>query len=612
MTPRWPSLRWHVPPFATCAARRTSMGRVEHIHPPRGCPRQRSPRASAGEGWSGADKKNRRGARRFYLGYVETSVGSTPRVSRACVRAIPPGCRGIDPLAPDRGSDQSRQSTQIRPGGRPCGPVADAWDAGAPPRPPPPAPGRELLQTVPVGGALVRGFGTVGRLVIRGAEPTPGGISERPGRGRPGPVDARGPERPVHVDDAVAGLGPGARRARDDWPRARPPPRSTQAARAKIVSLAGQKPKDLGWAPECWPASLLAPSVREHAAPANRAGVRGVAASVGHDVGGPREDPGGVSQPFRPHVEGDPRLQGHHTESPGVRVHRALCLLAESDRKVLGQTGQAVLAGDLRGRGGGTANPPPAIPRRGEQALSLSWRSTGGIGGPHPDRYGRQVRRPPPGTRQQELGQEAQHHHGHEAEAPRPAAIQRVKAPVGRQAEVGNLRGEVSQPLKNEPVAARPVVRGLGRPAVLYGHSIDPPVSAPPGHARRNGRVNMPCNLFQVPVVAGSEDPAIPGCIMDATNGRGQHRGGEVGRHPVTVSGEDFAHQVAGKPSVAFHTLCTRTRAPSSAINRRCSPSFDTTDTTPGRADATVRSVHRPSAPRTRVHNVSPVAGIRR
>ncbi len=61
-------------------------------------------------------------------------------------------------------------------------------------------------------------------------------------------------------------LGP--RRALEDLPRAGRPPRITAEARAWIVSLACQKPKDLGWAPEFWTESLLARYVREHAAAA--------------------------------------------------------------------------------------------------------------------------------------------------------------------------------------------------------------------------------------------------------------------------------------------------------------------------------------------------------
>ena len=67
------------------------------------------------------------------------------------------------------------------------------------------------------------------------------------------------------VKKALA-LGP--RRALDDLPRAGRPPRITAEARAWIVSLACQKPKDLGQAPEFWTESLLARYVREHAAAA--------------------------------------------------------------------------------------------------------------------------------------------------------------------------------------------------------------------------------------------------------------------------------------------------------------------------------------------------------
>jgi transposase len=64
------------------------------------------------------------------------------------------------------------------------------------------------------------------------------------------------------VKKALA-LGP--RRALEDLPRAGRPPRITPEARAWIISLACQKPKDLGWAPEFWSEALLARYVREHA-----------------------------------------------------------------------------------------------------------------------------------------------------------------------------------------------------------------------------------------------------------------------------------------------------------------------------------------------------------
>ena len=67
------------------------------------------------------------------------------------------------------------------------------------------------------------------------------------------------------VKKALA-LGP--RRAVEDLPRAGRPPRITPEARAWIISLACQKPKDLGWAPEFWSEALLARYVREHAAAA--------------------------------------------------------------------------------------------------------------------------------------------------------------------------------------------------------------------------------------------------------------------------------------------------------------------------------------------------------
>ena len=60
----------------------------------------------------------------------------------------------------------------------------------------------------------------------------------------------------------------GAREALQDQPRSGRPPRITDAARAWIIRLACQKPKDLGWAPEFWSEALLARYVREHAAAA--------------------------------------------------------------------------------------------------------------------------------------------------------------------------------------------------------------------------------------------------------------------------------------------------------------------------------------------------------
>lgn len=60
-------------------------------------------------------------------------------------------------------------------------------------------------------------------------------------------------------------LAMGAREALQDQPRSGRPPRITDEARAWIISLACQKPKDLGWAPEFWSEALLARYVREHA-----------------------------------------------------------------------------------------------------------------------------------------------------------------------------------------------------------------------------------------------------------------------------------------------------------------------------------------------------------
>ena len=63
-------------------------------------------------------------------------------------------------------------------------------------------------------------------------------------------------------------LAYGPRRALDDAPRAGRARRITPEARAWMISLACQKPKDLGWAPEFWTTALLARYVREHAAAA--------------------------------------------------------------------------------------------------------------------------------------------------------------------------------------------------------------------------------------------------------------------------------------------------------------------------------------------------------
>lgn len=63
-------------------------------------------------------------------------------------------------------------------------------------------------------------------------------------------------------------LAYGWRRALDDLPRAGRSRRITPEARAWIISLACQKPKDVGWAPEFWSMALLARYVRDHAAAA--------------------------------------------------------------------------------------------------------------------------------------------------------------------------------------------------------------------------------------------------------------------------------------------------------------------------------------------------------
>ena len=76
------------------------------------------------------------------------------------------------------------------------------------------------------------------------------------------------------VKKALA-LGP--RRAVEDLPRAGRPPRITPEARAWIISLACQKPKDLGWAPEFWSEALLARYVREQAVTAGHPSARQVA-----------------------------------------------------------------------------------------------------------------------------------------------------------------------------------------------------------------------------------------------------------------------------------------------------------------------------------------------
>lgn len=58
-------------------------------------------------------------------------------------------------------------------------------------------------------------------------------------------------------------LGP--RQALADLPRPGRPRQITPEARAWIISLACQKPTDVGWAPEFWSEALLARYVREHA-----------------------------------------------------------------------------------------------------------------------------------------------------------------------------------------------------------------------------------------------------------------------------------------------------------------------------------------------------------
>jgi len=60
-------------------------------------------------------------------------------------------------------------------------------------------------------------------------------------------------------------LAVGARAALDDLKRPGRPRTITAEARAWIISLACQKPKDLGWAPELWTEAMLARYVREHA-----------------------------------------------------------------------------------------------------------------------------------------------------------------------------------------------------------------------------------------------------------------------------------------------------------------------------------------------------------
>ena len=79
-------------------------------------------------------------------------------------------------------------------------------------------------------------------------------------------------------------LAVGARAALDDLKRPGRPRRITPEARAWIVSLACQKPKDLGWAPELWTESLLARYVREHAAEAGHPSATGVAKGTVHKI----------------------------------------------------------------------------------------------------------------------------------------------------------------------------------------------------------------------------------------------------------------------------------------------------------------------------------------
>ena len=85
-------------------------------------------------------------------------------------------------------------------------------------------------------------------------------------------------------------LAYGPRRALDDAPRAGRARRITPEARAWIISLACQKPKDLGWSPEFWTTALLARYVREHAAaaghPSATAVVKGTISKIlaAHDL----------------------------------------------------------------------------------------------------------------------------------------------------------------------------------------------------------------------------------------------------------------------------------------------------------------------------------------
>jgi transposase len=71
-------------------------------------------------------------------------------------------------------------------------------------------------------------------------------------------------------------LALGPRRALEDWPRAGRPSRITSEAGAWIISLACQKPEDLGWAPACWREALRACSVRAQAVAAGHPSARQV------------------------------------------------------------------------------------------------------------------------------------------------------------------------------------------------------------------------------------------------------------------------------------------------------------------------------------------------
>ena len=120
------------------------------------------------------------------------------------------------------------------------------------------------------------------------------------------------------VKKALA-LGP--RRALEDVPRAGRPPRITAAARAWIVRRACQNPKDLGWAPEFWTESLLARSVREHAAAAGhpRAGqIQQGTISTRLAAQGWQPHRGPYSLPRKdPHCD-DQRVQGLHVYQQGT------------------------------------------------------------------------------------------------------------------------------------------------------------------------------------------------------------------------------------------------------------------------------------------------------